>query len=221
MNLVVLDLDWKRTPPFWRWDGDRDGSYRAHQALKELAEPLRIKPFVMLPGDRIAGVTEYGEAAVTECLRVRDAGVLKGVVAGVSVRPIELPLHGTFVCRASTITRTRNPSGRRISLDAFLHARQTDPHAVREIVYRKWFAERCARMGVDVENVRIIQRYLAIGARRTQAENVSGRRSSAVHVPVAVFTGEYKGDPTQVVRQGVGRHRSFGYGLFLVKGEME
>lgn len=106
-------------------------------------------------------------------------------------------------------------------LDAYLHRVRTCEAAgievpPREIVYGEWLTQRLA--GFTVTHTPELQQHrLAELLRRTQGEH---RKSNHICLPLATLSvvGSVVDDVafSEMIRQGIGRHKAFGYGMVRV-----
>jgi CRISPR system Cascade subunit CasE len=117
----------------------------------------------------------------------------------------------------------------RIEIDAALHcalaAREADARAPKpdaEAVYKSWLAERLARGGAKVEasGLKVVWRRRAAILRRDSERKlaVAGRKGGGPDVGLAGALEVV--DPeafAALLRDGVGRHRAFGFGMLLLR----
>ncbi|MBK6591273.1 MAG: type I-E CRISPR-associated protein Cas6/Cse3/CasE [Burkholderiales bacterium] len=109
--------------------------------------------------------------------------------------------------------------------DAFLAAAEKagDSRLDRGEVYAQWLRDLLARQGgaelVDARMTRYQQLGVTRRSQRSSSDNV--RHSRLVSGPDAVLAGQLRvTDPqafAQLLAQGVGRHRAFGFGLLLLR----
>ncbi|NLM55265.1 MAG: type I-E CRISPR-associated protein Cas6/Cse3/CasE [Firmicutes bacterium] len=114
-------------------------------------------------------------------------------------------------------------AGSGIEKDVFLAAADSAPAGtlVREAVYCEWAAARLQEGGALVSSVQLKSFRLVRQVRQTQKDQSNGRRFRQLRRPHAVFTGTLTvADPEnfqRLLKAGVGRHRSFGYGMLLLR----
>ena len=109
--------------------------------------------------------------------------------------------------------------------DAFLAAvEKSDGAAVgRSQVYGQWLREHLVRQGgaelIDVTLARF--RLLDVMRQTQKGDTDEARRRRAVSGPDAVFTGHLRVTDTaafsELIARGIGRHRTFGFGLLLLR----
>lgn len=108
-------------------------------------------------------------------------------------------------------------------VDAFLAAAWNDPDGPkpgREKVYGDWLARALGRNeGARIERAEIDRFKLETLLRRTQGPE--RRRTTRLRKPEVTFSGVVQiGEPkafANILRRGVGRHRAFGFGMFLLR----
>lgn len=127
-----------------------------------------------------------------------------------------------FEVRVRPIVREGN-SGR--ERDVFLSAAEkaVDCKLNRGEVYVQWLRDLLARQGgAELVNANVT-RYRQLGVMRKGQKKSGGelRNSRLVYGPDAVVAGQLRvSDPeafAQLLAQGVGRHRAFGFGLLLLR----
>jgi hypothetical protein len=216
VNLILLNVDWGALPRDRFFCGDL--TYQAHQLVRFLWEEASPPRFVLLDSGKIVGLTEEEPSGLLVTAKQKIAGALRSCVLDVTAHPWPLLDEGSFICRAVVTIRTKGRQGK-CSRDPFVCKREAGHrHLRREDVYREWFHARAEKLGLTLEGVEVEYAGLRQVRRRTQGTQ---RQEREVAAPVALFTGKYKGDPTEAIRRGFGRHKSFGFGLFLPsKGEL-
>lgn len=220
-----------------RWAGPRnftrgafDEGLALHHLLGEVFGPAVLQPFRLLVAPRAQMGTLYAYAdRPAEALR-RDAAAVIGpshaaVVALDRLRSLPRPAEGwrsgqrlgfdlrlrPVVRLASAITGTSFAKGAEI--DAFLaETLRGDAARPRETVYLDWLAARLAPAATlerDTSRLHAFQR---------SAVNRNGR---ALEGPEAIIHGTLTvTDPVifaDLLARGVGRHRSYGYGMLLLR----
>jgi CRISPR system Cascade subunit CasE len=110
-----------------------------------------------------------------------------------------------------------------VEKDAYLHqADQTDSASglLREPVYCKWFAERLEG-AAEIDEIRLEAFRLVKQLRRSQPQTGSRRSTHTSVRPQALLRGVFRVREPEVfsrkLEHGIGRHRSFGYGMLLLK----
>ncbi|HPT83611.1 MAG TPA: type I-E CRISPR-associated protein Cas6/Cse3/CasE [Limnochordia bacterium] len=91
----------------------------------------------------------------------------------------------------------------------------------REKVYGEWLKERFEAGGASVREVRLSGFRLVNQRRQTQYQQPQGRKSVTITRPHALLEGELVVSDQerfmQLLASGLGRHRSFGYGMILLR----
>lgn len=209
-----------------------------HGLLRAVFGPEAPQPFRYLNGELLA-YTTLDPRALAEKLagadpRTRGCLGLSESVAGVggySLRriPSEWPegmLLGFEVRLRPTVRSARGEQ------DAFLHAvaQSRGAPVEREAVYCAWLRQHLAvspdvprepwQGAVEVLDVEMKAFRRSKVVRRSHAAAGERRRSSVVDGPDAVLKGRLRvTDPTafeHLLARGVGRHRSFGFGMLLL-----
>ena len=109
-----------------------------------------------------------------------------------------------------------------VEKDVFLVAADSAPDNTlnREKVYCDWIASKLQDSGVAVSGIQLKSFRLVRQARQTQLKG-SSRQFRQLRRPHAIFTGALTvTDPEafwRVLKSGIGRHRSFGYGMLLLR----
>ncbi len=145
-------------------------------------------------------------------------------LARLQVRPFPMDWmagdRASFEVRIRPVVRARTGRDNKRELDAAVHARQADPEAAREDVYRRWLQEQLARNGAAklLDAPRLVRFRRSYVLRRDRSSAASTVRKVAG--PDAVFRGELEvadGDAfVALIARGVGRHRAFGFGCLLL-----
>ncbi|GGB49144.1 CRISPR-associated protein Cse3 [Roseibium aquae] len=221
------------------WAGQRNVGYGLfdegavlHHILGEVFGPAVLQPFRLLVAPRARTGTLYAYSTVAaEDLRAEAAPVLGPSEAGVlsldALRSIARPettwregMRLGFDLKCRPVVRIASPlKGKDIrfakgaELDAFLAESMRNDHArSREDVYFDWLAARLAPVA-DLERE---------ASRLHQFRRVrSLRRGRQVEGPDVVIHGSLTVcDPqgfARLLARGVGRHRSYGYGMLLLR----
>lgn len=107
--------------------------------------------------------------------------------------------------------------------DAFLAAIERAPDATidRGQVYAEWLTDRLGAAGAAMLTARAEQIGFRKVMRRTQAGADGGRKPKLIDGPEAIFTGTLAVKDADAfataLSNGIGRHKSFGYGMLLLK----
>lgn len=111
-------------------------------------------------------------------------------------------------------------------LDAFLNAAWTNPDAPkpdRETVYRAWLVRQLELRGGAVleDGSFAMERFSIERMTRRTHDAGDGRRTTHFQAPDATFTGRLTVTDSDafdaLLRSGLGRHKSFGYGMLKVR----
>ena len=218
-----------------RWMGSRrlrDIDHAMHCLLVESFGSLAPKPFrLIMNRDGLKGIFYgYGTA---DCEFLRESAAICADPLQTRILPPEslqdktMPTSWTsdkrlgFEVRIRPVVRKGRNSGRhRDEQDAFQHmAEQYEKGKIpltREEVYVQWLAELMAREGaaqVDDRETKLIFFQRLRSFRKQDPRYVEG--------PDAVLRGALTvGDPeafASLLARGIGRHRSYGYGMLLLR----
>jgi CRISPR system Cascade subunit CasE len=215
-------------------DKEGDLGYALHALLRAAFCEQAPQPFRYLDAEQ--GLLAYTRLDTTElaqraALADPDAAAALGLGqtsrhGGMSVRPFPTQWavgHALgFEVRVRPIIREGKTGRER---DAFLAAieKAADQRLDRSQVYVQWLRDLLARQGGAELIDASMTRYQLLGVtRRSQKSNADDvRRSRLVGGPDAVLAGQLRvTDPqafAQLLAQGVGRHRAFGFGLLLLR----
>lgn len=234
LHLVEMPLS---LPALHRWAGPRqfargafDEGLALHHLLGEVFGPAALQPFRLLVAPRAQTGTLYAYAAQPAEGLSRDAAAViapshAGVVALDRLRSLPRPADGwragqrlgfdlrlrPVVRLASAIAGTDFAKGAEI--DAFLaETLRGDSARPREAVYLDWLAARlapAASLERDSSRLHAFQR------------TAISRNGRALDGPEAVIHGTLTvTDPAgfaDLLARGIGRHRSYGYGMLLLR----
>ena len=212
-----------------------DPGYALHIALHEVFGDRAPRPFHYC--DARAGLLAYTGCTTDE---LREASSLanpelaaalglddgpRGPGIGVRAFPLRWDSERLlgFEVRVRPVHRGRD--GR--ELDAFVAAeirKQSDGRLQRQAVYAQWLEREFTATGAaSIVEARMTRFQLTTVLRRTQrdAKSSAARRSQPVVGPDAVFSGHLRvADPdafARLIARGVGRHRSFGFGMLRLR----
>lgn len=212
-----------------------DDGYLVHCLLAELFGDLAPHPFALAgTRGRALIVLGYASATANELRRHADAFAAPNIhrtcqweQLAVKSMPSAWPagMRLGFAVRVCPVVRMsgEGPMHRKgAEVDAFLAtAWKTDPseHQDRETVYREWLRAALERRGgARLTVARLSGFRIARLLRRTQANE---RKAELRDRPDAHLSGELEvTDPAAfaaLLRAGIGRHRSFGFGMLLLR----
>lgn len=223
-----------------------DLGYAVHAVFAATFGPLAPKPFVVLgpgePGGGPAGrLLAYAEAPLDALVEQASAFADPGFAAPLCLDAAEAKAMPTrfgidrrlgFRLRFRPTVRTGRPQengagetrGRARERDAFLAACEAAPEAVvdRSAVYRTWLGERFVAAGATLDDVALESFRRTRVLRRDRSGSTD--RSRTVEGPDAVAVGTVTvTDPDRFAAalvRGIGRHRSFGFGMLLLTPPM-
>ena len=212
-----------------------DEGYLVHCALKELFGDAAPAPFA-IQGSKGSWIEVLGytatDAAEMRALaeqRMQAVPQMRPMLNRETLETKKMPdkfsvgSRYAFRVRACPVVRRARGSQRQAAgseVDAFLVAVERagwDTPVDRQEVYRKWIQETIGRTGAaECANVRITAMQLARMVRRA-----ADRKAVAVGRPDVTFEGTLTVKATMafrdLVRRGIGRHRSFGFGMLLLR----
>lgn len=214
-----------------------DLGYLVHCALGELFGTGAPKPFLVVD-DRGPFVKVFGYAAQSQEALARDAATFAepavhaiceaGTHASKALPPFETGQKLGYEVRALAVVRLGRGATKRepgSEADAFLAAVSKvgpDVKVDREAVYRDWFRaqlDRHAGARVSESGVQVAAIERVRLTRRTQA--AEGREAHRTEQPAVTFRGTLEvTDPAAfraLLARGIGRHRSFGFGMLTLR----
>lgn len=190
---------------------------------------------------RVLGYTELGREPLEEIARAFASPAVFEICDFSRMSSKPMPTHFSpgmhlgFELRACPVVRKsadgQSPSGQKRwrrgqELDAFV-ARSwelDDPEAPleREAVYRDWLTAQFERSEAAIALRISMDRFsLERMLRRSQAGSNERRKANTVQRPAVTFSGELEVKDAQkfahLLRQGIGRHKSFGFGMLKVR----
>lgn len=215
-------------------DSEGDLGYAIHALLHAVFGAQAPKPFRYLDAEQ--GLLAYTRMDTTglmqlACLADPDVAAALGLgqtrqYGGMNVRPFptQWAVGHTlgFEVRVRPIIREGKTGRER---DAFLAAADRSQGSAldRGEVYVQWLHDLLARQrGAELVDARMT-RYQQLGVTRKSQKGAPDdvRHSRLVSGPDAVLVGQLRvSDPqafAQLLAQGVGRHRAFGFGMLLLR----
>lgn len=209
-----------------------DTGYLVHSALDATFGAGALRPFTVDSFDRHVRVLAYSERDGDELRAHADTFAEPSDHEAwrwdsFAIKPMPTRFHegqalgfDTTVCpviRSSGTSRYRKGA----EVDAFLArcSREGDATDVdREAVYQEWLTARLASKGAKVVDLHLTQYERIPLLRRTQGAK---RASKKVERPLTRFRGDLTVDDPErfadALRLGIGRHRSFGFGMLLLR----
>lgn len=237
VHMIRLDVDLRS---FHRWAGSRhmigrnvfDYGYAMHCLLTEVFGHLAPKPFrFIVPGRRRAmqGVL-YGYSSVSSELLVESAGRYADplqalVLPRETIHSKQMPSHwktgsrlGFEVLLRPVIRQARSSANPGAERDVFQREAEQLPEGgmsrTREDVYSDWLSENLVRQGgAALEECSLHSFQRIRGVRNLHGRHIEG--------PHAVMRGTLAVSDsiqfTALLSSGIGRHRSYGYGMLLLR----
>jgi len=210
--------------------------YLVHCALRELFGPhapapfclqdelgrhIRVLGYARTPRDRLQAVArECASPMVYEtldwtrmCSKPMPEHFARGLVLSFELR----------ACPVVRMSSAGKHHSARVEVDAFLaRVWELDDPSVpirREDVYRDWLAHQFRRRGGAILRAAGLRRFsLERMLRRTRS---NGRKSTVIKRPAATLAGELEVADSarfgELLRRGIGRHKSFGFGMLKVR----
>jgi len=187
---------------------------------------------------RVLGYAPFGERELRERLGP-SAGALVRMVEARPVPTIEAGTRATFLVRACPTVRTKQPGDRELArdrkgrprsreMDAYVHATLGLPAdalargltlPTREAVYGKWLGDQ---LGDAATLVPVAAKNELVTIRELRRERIYRERGArASERPNVVLEGTLVVSDAErfraLLHRGVGRHRSFGFGMVLLR----
>lgn len=222
-----------------------DEGYAVHALLAglfdhEVGEGERVapKPFAVLTQRRdskaiqVLGYTSLDHAGLRERAETFSDPEAYGAVdlGTLASRPMPRTFpqgtrfgFGVRVTPVERIAKCGPMTSDRAEVDAFLAAAWKQPDATldREAVYASWLAKELAKEGAaTLEHAQIVELQRGQLSRRRGLEN-GARPSHVIKRPDVRFEGTLRVNDSAAfatrLARGVGRHRSFGFGMLLLR----
>jgi CRISPR system Cascade subunit CasE len=215
-------------------DKEGDLGYALHALLHTAFGEQAPQPFRYLSADQgLLAYTRWDATGLAQRVALADPEVVAALGlgqtrkhGGMNVRPFptQWAVGHTlgFEVRVRPIIREGKTGRER---DAFLAAAEKAQGSVldRGEVYVQWLRDALARQGgaemVDARMIRYQQLGVTRKSQKGSADDV--RHSCLVAGPDAVLTGQLRVADSQafaqLLAQGIGRHRAFGFGLLLLR----
>lgn len=190
---------------------------------------------------RVLGYTQLGRGPLEELARAFASPTVFEICDFSRMSSKPMPTHFSpgmrlgFELRACPVIRKasdgQSPSGQKTwrrgqELDAFVakswELDDPDTPLEREAVYRDWLGEQFERSGAARPRQISVDRFsLERMLRRHQASGKERRRAGTVTRPAVTFSGELEVQDSQkfaqLLTQGIGRHKSFGFGMLKIR----
>ncbi|EGV50069.1 type I-E CRISPR-associated protein Cas6/Cse3/CasE [endosymbiont of Riftia pachyptila] len=206
---------------------DGDYGYALHALLRAAFGKQAPKPFRYLGGRQ--GLLAYTDSTA-ETLQESTSLATPDVARALGLESLDTRKFPSawregqrlgFEVRIRPVVRTRDGRER----DAYLHAVEpTEPDSGprREAVYADWLTKQLGADGAaQLLNGRMDAFRLCRVIRRAHDGNNGKRKTKSFNGPDALFKGELAvtdGEAfSHLVTRGIGRHRTFGFGMLLLK----
>lgn len=205
--------------------GALDLGYHVHGWLSRCLGKDAIRPFA-LQERRLLGYSSMDADALRAQIDTfadpSEHQVLSGPVQTKAMPALEPGRRVDFEVRVAPTVRLASALGdipKGGELDAFLAHRERVPDDLRsrEEVYREWLIQRMTRdEAAVVHRVEVVQWKRTRVLRRTQGER---RQAVTFELPEVSVQGTLTTGPGfhALLRQGVGRHKAFGFGMVLLR----
>lgn len=216
-----------------------DMGYALHAALQATLGRQAPKPFAVVRRPAAVQLVGYSAVAPEDLARalslaaVADPAAARalGLVSPVTpeIRPMPDDWRSgevlSFETRVAPVVRSRSmPGGGYPEIDAAFHPDYCgDSPGAREQAHARWLSRELARGGAaTLLEQRVLAFSLAQIARRGRSEEQHGskRRTRGGLLPDLTVRGQLRIDDgaafSALLRRGLGRHRSFGFGCLLL-----
>ena len=217
LHFYAFELDLRE---FARWSGMRDIHDRdlaAHSLLAELfgdgaPRPWRLRAVRDASRGTLYG---YGPLPVDDLRATAETLGAPDQLAALPIdrmrgKPMPVVPEGARVSVETRVRPVRRNGSR--ELDVFIADGRTES---REAAYARWWADACARSGLDLDRDTI--RLVAFSLTPFSAKRRGSKRSIG---PDALLRGAAQVADAEAFRgliaRGVGRHRAYGYGALLL-----
>lgn len=224
-HLVRLPI---RLPPLLRFgaehgihDPDTGLGYVLHAWLMALFGEHAPRPFRYLERrNEVLGYTSSNGAALLEHAQAFGPPLAWSALddGGVASKPMPTAWRAGLRLRMDVLVCPVVRHGQD-EKDVYLHAldRSRDEPPARATVYRQWFIERCSEaLNIEQLELRGMQARAQLLRRARNGQN----RLKAIERPQALFAADAtvaNGERfAELLARGIGRHRSFGFGMMLL-----
>lgn len=237
LHLLRLEPDAKALSVWATKNGmlsdDGDFGYALHALLATAFGNLAPKPFRYF-GDK-RGLLAYTTAELDE-MRLYAALAAPDIARALGLGAFDAkPFPSAwrvgqrigFEARVRPIVRTKDGRERDVFLHTVSNSDEIMPDAegalaLRQGIYASWLAKQFASdNAADLESVRMESFALTRVLRKGAARDEGKRKSTQASGPDVVFKGSLLIKNTQafydLLRRGLGRHRSFGFGMLLLR----
>ena len=230
-SMIHLEIN-RRALVFWARQSKlslTDGDYLAHAAMRLSFGNKAPQPFEVFNGDRMS-VLGYADSTASELIEEMEMAaepVFHEIIPSSTVRSKEMPVSWPegrslgFRVRFCPISRRSGENDKIVERDAFLAACERTPEEQldRESVYSGWLAERFdAYGGAEILDMRMKSFRLKEFRRKNKT-----RTLSKMTRPEVIFDGILRVSDSNafasMLREGIGRHKAFGFGAILLRPE--
>jgi CRISPR system Cascade subunit CasE len=225
-HMVQITLDTRKLAR-WMADrrlGDTDIGYACHALMCDAYGDMRLKPFHVEEKQGRFRLLGYGKAPANELTRIRQEACEPETSACVMSEASKLMPAAweagrrySFRLRVAPTRQGHKADGRWREADALMFE---EGGADRETTYRKWLSERIGD-AVALEVCSMVGFQLLSATRRAVVGSKGKRPARSVTLPDVVFEGvltvKDAGAFASLVRDGVGRHKAFGFGALMLR----
>ncbi len=235
LHMIELRLDLKALLRYVSDQGfgiqDDDLGYGVHSWMAAAFGDLAPKPWRLFVDrrrpPRILGYSRHDAKALRQMLReFADPGVFAVTMDPnymITSRPMPVFASGRRLAFELLVSPVGRKASTGVEKDLFLIAADSSEgkHLQRETVYLDWARERlergnaCSITGIQMSGFRLVRI-----TRRTQGKSSKRVRRRLVRPQVFIRGELIVSEPqafTLLLSHGVGRHRSFGYGMLLLR----
>jgi|LSQX01.2.fsa_nt_gb CRISPR system Cascade subunit CasE len=232
-SMIHLEVS-KRSLVFWARQSkfslaDRD--YLIHAAMRFSFGSKAPQPFEVFDNGgktlKVLGYADCPGAELVEEMGLAAEPMLHEVIPPNAVRSKDMPSSWPegksfgFRVRFCPISRRSGEGDKIVERDAFLAAceRTPDDHVDREMVYAEWLAERFKAFdGAQILDMRMKSFRLKEFCRKDKGRSLRKlTRPETIFDGVLIVTNSSKF--SLMLREGVGRHKAFGFGAILLRTE--
>lgn len=230
-SMVHLEI---KTPSLVSWARNNrhtlaDKEYLVHTAMRITFGEKAPQPFEVFDnGNRtlkVLGYSDSSEMELVEEMNLTAEPLLMQTIPPKAIRSKSMPdswhegrTFG-FRVRCCPVSRRSDEKGHIVERDVFLAACERSPEEQidRETVYSEWFMERIA----PFKGAEILDIHMKAFRLREFRRRDSKRKLQNLTRPETIFDGVLKVVDSQgfgaMLREGIGRHKAFGFGAIFLR----